>query len=128
MGKVIYWELHKKLKFGHTNKWYRLNPAPFLENETHNLIWDFNIQTNHLMSARRPDLLIVNKRKIICKIMDFDVLADHRVKLKESEKKDKYLDLTRELKKLRNMKVMMIPIVIGVLVTITKGLEGGTWK
>ena len=51
------------------------------------------------MSARRPDLLIVNKRKITCKIMDFNVLADHRVKLKESEKKDKYLDLIRELKK-----------------------------
>ena len=28
--------------------------------------------------------------------MDFAVPADHRVKLKESEKKDKYLELTRE--------------------------------
>ena len=27
--------------------------------------------------------------------MDFAVLADHRIKLKESEKKDKYLDLVR---------------------------------
>ena len=32
--------------------------------------------------------------------MDFAVPAYHRVKLKESEKKDKYLDLTRKLKKL----------------------------
>ena len=31
--------------------------------------------------------------------MDFAVQADHRVKLKESEKKDKYQDLARELKK-----------------------------
>ena len=30
----------------------------------------------------------------------FAVLADHRVKLKESEKKDKYLDLAWELRKL----------------------------
>ena len=52
--------------------------------------------------------------------MDFAVPADHRVKLKESEKKDKYLDLTRELKELWNMKVMVIPIVIGVLGTVTK--------
>ena len=35
----------------------------------------------------------------ICKIVDFAVLADHRIKLKKSEKKDKYLDLARELKK-----------------------------
>ena len=39
------------------------------------------------------------KKKKICKIVDFAVLADHRVKLKESVKKDKYLDLARELKK-----------------------------
>ena len=31
--------------------------------------------------------------------MNFAVLADHRVKLKESEKKDEYLDLARELKR-----------------------------
>ena len=31
--------------------------------------------------------------------MDFAVPADHRVKLKENEKRDKYLDLARELKK-----------------------------
>ncbi len=29
---------------------------------------------------------------------DDDVLADHRVKLKESKKKDNYLDISRELK------------------------------
>ena len=28
-----------------------------------------------------------------------DLPADHRVKLKESEKREKYLDLSRELKK-----------------------------
>ena len=54
--------------------------------------------------------------------MDFAVPADHRVKLKESEKKDKYMDLAQELKKLRNMKRTVMPIVIGALGTVTKGL------
>ena len=45
--------------------------------------------------------------------------------LKESEKKDKYLDLARELKKLWNMKVTIVPIVIGAFSTITKGLLKG---
>ena len=57
--------------------------------------------------------------------MDFAVPADHRVKLKEGEKKEKYLDLARELKKLWNMKVTVIPIVIGALGTVTKGLVQG---
>ena len=70
-----------------------------IENDSHKLLWDFNIQTDHLIPAKRPDLIIINKRKRICKIVDFAVPADHRINLKESEKKDKYLDLARELKK-----------------------------
>ena len=42
--------------------------------------------------------------------------------LKESEKKDKYLDLARGFKKLWKMKVTIVPIVIGALGKITKGL------
>ena len=98
------------------------NPAPVLENDSHKLLWDFNIQTDHVIPARRPDLMIINKRKRICKIIDFAVPADHKINLKESEKKDKYLDLARELKKLWNMKVTIVLTVIGALGTITKGL------
>ena len=58
---------------------------------------------------------------IIIIIVDFAVLTDHRIKLKESEKRDKYLDLARELKKLWNIKVTIILIVIGAFGTVTKG-------
>ena len=75
------------------------NPEPVLENNTHKILWDFDIHTNHLISARRPHLIIINKRKRTCKIVDFAVPAEHSVKLKECEKKDKYLDLAKELKK-----------------------------
>ena len=63
VGKVIHWEMCKKFKFGHTNKWYMHNPAPVLENDSDKLPWDFNIQTDHLIPARRPDLIIINKKK-----------------------------------------------------------------
>ena len=43
VGKVIHWVLCKKLKFDHTNQWYMHNPASVLENETHELLWDFDI-------------------------------------------------------------------------------------
>ena len=98
VGKVIHWEMCRKFQFDHTNKWYKHNPAPVQENDSHKLLWDFKTQTDHLIPARRPDLIIINKRKGICKIVDFAVPADHRINLKESEKKDKYLDLARELK------------------------------
>ena len=57
------------------------------------------MQTDHLISARRPDLIIINNKNRTSKIVDFAVPADHRIKLKEREKKDKYLDLAMELKK-----------------------------
>ena len=65
------------------------------------------------------------KKKRNCKIVDFAFLADHRIKLEECVKKGKYIDLARELKKLWNMKVTIVPIVIGAFGTITKGLLRG---
>ena len=38
------------------------------------------------------------QKKRICKYVDFADPADHRIKLKECEAKDKYRDLARELK------------------------------
>ena len=115
MGKVIHWEMCKKLKFDHMNKWYMHNPESILENVTHKLHRDFEIHTDHLTSARRPDLIIIYKQKRTRRIVDFIVPTDHRVKLNKSEKKNKYLDFARELKKLWNMKVTVIPIVNGAL-------------
>ena len=125
VGKVIHWEICKKLKFDHTNKWYMHNPSSVLENDTHKLLWDFDIQIDDLISVRRPDLIIINLKKRTYKIGDFVLLVDHRIKLKGSEKKDKYLDLTRELKKPWNMKMAIILIVIGAFGTVPKGLLKG---
>ena len=44
-------------------------------------------------------LIIIVMKKRTCRIENFAVSADHRVKLKESQKRDKYRDLARELKK-----------------------------
>ena len=54
--------------------------------------------------------------------VDFVVPADHNVKLKEKEKKDKHFDLARKSKTLWNMKVTVIPIVNGILFIVDKGL------
>ena len=62
------------------------------------------------------------KQKKNCWIVDFAIPDDHQAKMKESEKRDKYLDLAREPIKLWNMKVTVIPVVINALCTVTKGL------
>ena len=54
--------------------------------------------------------------------MDFVIPDGYWVTLEENEKKDKYLDLARDMKKLWNMKVTFISIVIGALNTVTERL------
>ena len=76
--------------------------------------------------GQKTRLIIIYKRKKkICKIVDFAVPADNRIKLKECEKRDKYLDLARELKKTIEHEVTIIPIANGAFGTVTKGLLKG---
>ena len=40
------------------------NPVNILENDIHKLLWEFHIQTDHLIFARRLDLIIINNKKV----------------------------------------------------------------
>ena len=95
------------------------NLAPVLENNTPNLGQKTKPTNNQQQKKKKK------RKKRTCKIVDFADPADHRIKLKEYEKRDKYLDLDRELKKLWNMQVTIIPIVISAFGTVTKGLLKG---
>ena len=77
-------------------------------------MWDFSIQTDHVIEARRPDLVVVDKKRI-CKITDFAVPGDSRIEEKEKDKIEKYQDVGRELKKIWKVKVKIIPLVVGSL-------------
>ena len=121
VGKKIHWEVCLKYGFDVKSKWYEHEPETTMENDVCTILWDFNIQTDHVIQARRPDLVIKDKAKNDCLI--FAVPYDSRVETKEFEKLEKYQDLARELKKLWNMNVRVIPIVIGALGTTPKDLH-----
>ena len=76
------------------------------ENVLYWILGYFEVQTDQVTPTRRTNLVIVKKNKKkkqtnkrTCRIVDFAVPTVQRVKLKESEKGDKYRDLARELKK-----------------------------
>ena len=127
--KGIHWELFKKFKLDHTIKWYMNHLESVLENEMQKTplgLWDINRSLNLGLTTRTNDRQKQQKRRT-CRIMDFAVLAGNIIKLQGSENKDKYVDLAMELKRLWNMKVTVISIVIGALGTVIKrfirGLE-----
>ena len=89
----------KKFKFDHSNKWYIHNPAPLREYDTQTPMG--LCYTNRLLNLGKKTRPYNNQqqKKKISKIVDFPVPVDYRIKLKECEKRDKYLNLARELKK-----------------------------
>ena len=61
-------------------------------------------------------------------MVDFTIPMYLRVKFKENKKMDKYLDLAKEQKALRDMMLRVIPTVSGALGTIPKELSNGLEK
>ena len=112
----------EEFKFDHTKKWDMHNPPSVLENDTYTPI-GLTRRSPNLGQKTRP--YNNQQKKKTRKIVDFAVPANHRIKLKESEKKDKYLILARELKKLWKMKVTILPIMIGAFGTVIKGILKG---
>ena len=100
LGKIVHWKLARKCNFEAGDKWYEHEPESVLENEDYKILWDFSIQTDHVIEARRPDLVVVDKKERSCKIIDFAVPGDSRIEEKEKDKIEKYQELGRELQKI----------------------------
>ena len=81
-----------------------------------------SIQTNHVIEAQRPDLVLLDKKEGSCKIIDFAVPGDSRIEEKEKDKTEKYQDLGRELQETWNVKVKMMSLVVGSLGAIPNSL------
>ena len=95
LGKIVHWKLARKCNFEAGDKWYEHEPGNFLETEDFKILRDFSIQTDHVIKAQRPDLVVVDKKEISCKIIDFAVPGDSRIEEKEKDKTEKYQDLRR---------------------------------
>ena len=122
VAAAVHWSICKKHDLPHTNKWYDHRAIPVIENEKVKLLWDFNIQTDKIIEARRPDLVLVNKETKECQIIDVAIPGDTRVTKKEEEKIEKYRELGFEIGRLWEVRPKVIPIVIGALGTISNRL------
>ena len=120
LGKIVNWKLARKCNFETGDKWYEHEPESVLENEDYKILLDISIQTDHVIEARRPDLVVVDKKEISCKINDFAVPGDTRIEEKEKDKIEKYQDLGKGLHKISNVTVKIIALVVGSLGAIIK--------
>ena len=81
--------------------------------------WDTNKSPNPEQKTRPSD----NNKKKPYRMVNYVVLSNHRVKIKENEKRNKYLDFVRELRKLRNITVTVIGALLMLPKSLIKGLK-----
>ena len=107
--KIVHCKLARKCNFEAGDKWYEHEPESVSENEDYKIFWVFSIWTGHVIEARRPDLVAVDKKERSCKIVGFAVPGDSRIEEKDKDNIEKYQDLGRELQKIWNVKLKIIP-------------------
>ena len=115
VGRKINWEVCIKIGFDVNEKWSKHEAEKVVENDSWKILWDFAIQTDHITEAR-PDMVIIDKTKNECKIIDLACPFG-------KDKTKGYKDLKRELKKIWDMPVKVISVVVGALETTPKKLN-----
>ena len=93
VARMIYWSIAHSYGLDVSSKWYEHKPKGVIENDHVKLLWDFNIQTSTYIQARRPDVVVVDRDKKTCNIIDIAVPVDAEIVEKEKEKVEKYQDL-----------------------------------
>ena len=95
--------------------WYEQKPEGVVESETFKVLWDFTVQCELKIDAKRPDIVFIDKEREVV-ITDVAIPGDDRVEGKELEKLEKYQLLKDEIAKVWRMrKVIVVPVVIGAL-------------
>ena len=129
IAAIIHWNYCKKFGFACAEKYYEHfveTKMKVLENDEVKLLWDFSIQTEKRIEHNKPDIVVLDKKQKLCLIIDVACPFDTRIKKKEQEKIEYYNDLKYEILKCWNKevdKVMILPIVIGALGSVTNNVR-----
>ena len=63
VSRNIHWHLCENNGIECEDKWWKHQPKPVEENDDIKILWDFNIYTDKKISARRPDIVVIDKKK-----------------------------------------------------------------
>lgn len=114
MGKVLHLMVAQKTGLIKDNiVMYKYKPSPILENVQVKLYWDTTVVTDKEVLHNRPDMIIVDKEKKLCIIIDFSVPLDDNVDKVYREKINKYQLLADEIRSFWNVqKVEIKPFIV----------------
>ena len=76
VGRYVHWQFCEKLGFNRARLWYEQEPESVVENENFKILWDFTIQCDHMIEARRQDIGVADKVKKKTMIIDVAIPRD----------------------------------------------------
>ena len=124
IARIVHWKLSKKFGLVDEVKWHNHKPASVVENGRVKILGDFNIQIDHVIQHRRPDIVVLYKTERKCHLIHIAVLGDKIIELKEQRKINNYSKLRQEVKKIWNLsQFVVISVVIGALGVTPKILK-----
>jgi hypothetical protein len=123
VAAYIHWKL-SKLNALETeyDTWTQHTPRKIIENSHTKMLWDCNIFTDNKISARRPDIVVINKTTNSGLIIDINCPNDRNVCVNEIKKMHKYSELKIEVERIWKIHFEIVPIVIGCLGAVSKSL------
>ena len=124
VARIVHWKLCGKYNPKRSEKWYEHASEDDVENEEVKSLWDVMIQCDSEIKTRKPDIVAVNKNERSCAIIDIAIPRDIRVSETEKDKIERYQELKREIKRMRNIRsIRFIPVVVGALGSTPKKLK-----
>ena len=119
----IHWAICREHNIQVTDKYYEHQPKTVTENHNITVLWDMPVQTDRQINANRPDIIVKDKQSKTCLLIDMAVPNDTNTSRKTIEKLSKYKDLEIEIERMWGMKTSTVPVVVGALGVIKKGIE-----
>ena len=77
--RIIHWALCRLYELDRADKWFEQQPSSVLETDRTKVLWNFNVQCDHIIEAKRPDIVVVEKEEKVYKIIDISIPGDSRV-------------------------------------------------
>ena len=71
--RYVHWRLCKKHGLQGAPQWYKHEPGGVIENKGYKIVWDFTIQCDSKIEARRPNIVVIDKTKKEVKIVDVTI-------------------------------------------------------
>ena len=76
VSRRVHWEVCRMYGIELRENWYEHDAAPVAENDRCKIIWDFDMQTDHVIQTGRTDMIVINKKENTAQVIDFAIPND----------------------------------------------------